>query len=529
LKPGDDSRDSNSSERATWMRTSGEKSCVWIFGLLAAYATVRCVAAAASKPFWYDEVFTWAMAHLPSFFALWGALARAADTNPPVYHLVERIFDTVSRNEEVALRLPSILGFACTLICVFAYVRKRSGNWIALACSAILIRTILFDRYAIEARPYSLVVACISIALVCYQHAPETRWMIFMGVSLALATSFHYYAVFVLVPFATAEGAQFMKWRRLRWSVWAAIGCGVLPLAIFWPLLASLRRYFGPHFWGRPTLQSTADTYGWFFEASHPANVAIATVLLLCAVAAIVTLIFRNDVREKLIRSPHFHEYVLVLTLLCLPFIAFAGAKTGHGGWTHRYALAGVLGIPLAAAYILPRWKRSAVAVLAIFIFSAVAAQEVHFWNSYWNHGPGFASPAAPVENFVNSAGRPDLPVVISDGIQFLPIAHYATSSGSGEWAKRILALVDPAESIADMGDDSVDKGLLALRTYIPLRVEEFKTFAPEHPVFFLFSDGDIDFDRWPRRLTRKGHPLQILARDGNWNLYLVDLNENSH
>jgi len=514
------------------------KTCVWILGVLAAYAMARNAVAAASKPFWYDEIFTWAMAHLPSFSARWAALARAADTNPPIYHLVEHTFDSFAKNEEVALRLPSILGFVCAFICVFVYLRRRSGNWIALACSAILMRTILFDRYAIEARPYSLVVACIAMALVCYQHAPETLWMIFLGASLALATSFHYYAVFVLVPFAAAEGAQFLKAGRIRWGVAMAIACGILPLAIFWPLLASLRRYFGPHFWGRPTLESTADTYGWFFEASHAANVAIATVLLLCAVAAVVILVFRGDIREKLIRSERFHEYVMVATVLFLPFIAFAGARTGHGGWNHRYALAGVLGIPLAAGYILPRWKRSAAAVLAIFIFSAVGEQELRFWNSYRKHGLGFTSPAASVEDFVSLGGHADVPVVISDGIQFLPIAHYATSSSSGsssgsswdassgEWVKRFVALVDPAESIADMGDDSVDKGLLALRTYIPIQVEEFEIFAKEHPVFLLFSDGDIDFDRWPERLTRKGHPLQILTRDGNWNLYLVNLSE---
>jgi Dolichyl-phosphate-mannose-protein mannosyltransferase len=520
------------------MRTVADKLCVWILGVLVAYTIARCVLAAASKPFWYDEIFTWVMAHMPTLSALWNALTRAADTNPPVYLVVERVFDALTKNEEVGLRLPSILGFACTLICIFVYVGRRSEPWVALACSAILMRTILFDRYAIEARPYSLVVACIAIALVCYQHAPAMRWMILMGASLALGTSLHYYAVFALVPFALAEGAQFLKVRRIRWCVWIAIICGVMPLAIFWPLLAGLRRYFGPHFWGRPTLESTADTYGWFFEASHPANIAIATVLLLCAAAGVVLLVFRSDVREKLIRSQRFHEYVLVVTLLGLPFIAFAGARTGHGGWNHRYALAGVLGVPLAAGYILRHWKRSIVAMLAIFIFYAVAAQEVRFWTSYSHNGWGFTSPAASVEDFIDSSGRADLPVVISDGIQFLPIAHYASSlhpgsvvdSGpsSDEWAKRFVDLVDPAESLADMGDDSIDKGLLALQTCIPLRVEEFETFAKEHPVFLLFSDGDIDFDRWPERLTRNGHPLQILRRNGNWNLYLVNLKESS-
>jgi hypothetical protein len=49
------------------------------------------LAAAASRPFWNDEVITWALARQPSASTSWNALAHAADTQSPLYYLVCRV------------------------------------------------------------------------------------------------------------------------------------------------------------------------------------------------------------------------------------------------------------------------------------------------------------------------------------------------------------------------------------------------------------------------------------------------------
>jgi 4-amino-4-deoxy-L-arabinose transferase-like glycosyltransferase len=169
---------------------------------LVLYVIVRGLAAAVTKPLWLDELYTLTVSSQPSLRALWAVLARAMDGQPPGFYAVERVVSALIQNKEIALRLPAILAFPCTLVCVFVFVKKRSGELIAFLCAFLLLATILFQRYAVEARPYSILVACIAFALVCYQRLPSLFWTAMLGIRLALAQALHYYAVFAIVPFA---------------------------------------------------------------------------------------------------------------------------------------------------------------------------------------------------------------------------------------------------------------------------------------------------------------------------------------
>jgi hypothetical protein len=407
---------------------------------------------------------------------------------------------------------------------VFVFVRKRSNDVLALGCAGLLLLTVFFGRYAAEARPYSLLVACVALALVCYERVPKAGWVVGMEASLAAATAFHYYAVFALVPFAAAETALWWQTRRARACVWIALACGVAPLGIFWPLLAKIRAYFGPHFWAQPTWGVTRDTYGWFFGASYGASGKILTAILAGALIAAAAVVLRGGTRQRLTGSALLAEDVLVAALLMLPVIIFLAAKVAQGGMTARYALPAVLGFPLAAAYLIQyltgRWNRAGPAAFAALVLLCVGRQETRFWDSQRAHGARFVSPAAAAVEMVAGSGNEDLPVVISDGLDYLPIVHYAPAG----WAKRFVALVDERRAIQETGSDSLDKGLLAVRSCMPAEVYEYRDFVAQHPKFLLYSDGNLDFDWWPRRLMHDGQGLQILAVSGRRNLYLVDL-----
>src|SRR5208283_5467430 len=193
-----------------------------VLGLMVAlivYAILRGLAAAVTKPLWMDEVFTLTVSSQPSMGALWAVLARALDGQPPGFYAVERVASSFFHNKEIALRLPAILAFPCTLICVFVFVKKRSGEVIAFLCAFLLLSTILFERYAVEARPYSMLMACIAFALICYQRLPSLFWTAMLGMSLALAQALHYYAVFAFVPFGLAEAVMLLRTRQFRWRV----------------------------------------------------------------------------------------------------------------------------------------------------------------------------------------------------------------------------------------------------------------------------------------------------------------------
>jgi len=510
--------DARPSSPTTGRKNNSEKLAALGVWILVAYAIVRSLFGAASKPFWYDELCTLIVARQPSLSAIWRALAQGADGQPPPFYLVERAAAALLHNPHLGFRLPAICGFACTLVCVFFFVKRRSGALYALLCTSMLLLTVAYSTYAVEARPYSLLLACIAIALLSYQRAPETGWIILMGLSFAAAGALHYYAVFALVPFGLAEIALSLKERRLRPRVWLALACGLLPLALFWPLLRALKKYYGSSIWDQPSLRRTGSTYGWLFHiSSYHWNLAIAVAIALFLVGAPMAALAIRHVRATLIAERYFHEHVPVWALLGLPFVAFAATKLAHGGLDHKYVLPCVLAVPLGAGYILPRLNRSIVVLLAVLVLSVLAVQEAGFWASQRGHLGEVVSPVATVESMVDLAAHTDLPVVVSDGDDYLPFVYYAPP----ELARRFVDVVDPPQAIAYIGNDTVEKSLLRLRFYYPLRVYEFQTFASSHASFLLYSNGSAS-DWWPRRLANDGYSLEVAAAGQGRKVYLV-------
>ncbi len=473
---------------------------------LICYAIIRSLFAAAARPFWYDEVCTWAIVRQPNISAVWRALAHGVDGQPPFYYVIVRFFTHLVHNEQFSFRIPSIAGFACTIFCLFVFIRKRTGTVNALLWAAIPFFTVLFDTYAVEGRPYSLVVACVAIALVCYQHAPATGWIILLGCSLACAQALHYYSVISFVPFFASEGTLLLRSRRLRLGVWLALAFAFLPLACFWTLLARFRAFYGTHFWSLPTLRAAELSYGWFFNVKFIWGAILATVTAL-AMLGTMLLAERRAAGGKHLSEDLIHEHVLVLGLLSLPFVAFVVAEIAHGGFTSRYALSALLGFPLAATYVVPRIKGRTIGIIAILaLVLALTLQEHKFWSSYKTP---LVPPAVSVENFLASAGHPDLPVVVSDAIQFLPLTYYATP----EWRKRFVMIVDPSQSVLYAGSDSTDKEMQVMRDYAPIQVYDFQAFVADHATFLLYSSnaGQGD-DWWVARLFRDGYKLKLVA-----------------
>jgi hypothetical protein len=496
-----------------------DKFAVRILIVFIAYAVVRSLVGAATRPFWYDEVCTIIVARQPSVSGIWCALSHAADSQGPGFCLIERISAALLRNQEVAFRLPSILAFCCITICLFVFTRRRAGNAYALVCAAIPFTTSLFTWYAIEARAYSLLVGCIAIALVAYQRAPSLRWMCVMGLALAASVSFNYYALLAMVPFGLAELYILLVRRQIRWPVWIAFSLGVLPMAAFWPLLVAMRHNFGAHFWSSASLSGLAFIYATLFMTSPPWGAALAAASVL-AMAGLIGFFALNSKGAAAPSTPA-HESVLVLGLLALPFIGYVAAKLTHSGMTERYVLAAVLGISLAAGCILPLLDRKSVLLAVGFLAALLAVQEAAFWVAHAHQLTGFDSPADSLGSLVTSAGHPDLPVVISDGLEYLPIAHYATPP----WPERFVTLVDAPAALIFAGNDSLDNGLIVLRSFAPLRVYDYSAFALQQHTFLLYSSngsGRDPHDWWPERLSRDGYALKVLAVDHRRTIYLV-------
>ncbi len=488
------------------------------------YAALRSLCAALVRPLWYDEICTLVIVRLHSVPLMWTALKQNADGQPLLFYVLEWPAVAAVHNQQISFRLLSILGFSVTIVCLFTLVKKRSGSATALVCAAMPLITILYSMYAIEARPYALVFALFSMALLCYQRAPEAGAMVLLGVCLALAEALHYYAVLAFAPFILAELVFALKNARLRMSIWLAFACGFVPLAIFWPVLARFRSNFGPHYWAQPTLVTAEGSYSWFFNTTFS---RFGDLLMAGFALAVLMTMLRDERRIGRGERPSgalLHEGVLALGFLGLPFVCFFVAQVAHGGMTERYMLPAMLGFPLAFAYAVPhiRQRRMVLAAAAVCIVAALVVQEGRFWFSYNGR---FPSPAQSVEDLVGSAGHADLPVVVSEPNQFLQLAYYS----SPEWTKRFVSLIDVAQVVEFTHSDSIDKQFEVMRHYAPLPIYDFQPFVTEHPVFLLYSGyAGMDYDWWPRKLRRDGYILRELATDGaSRTIFLVSRDSN--
>lgn len=493
--------------RRSFLGLGADRAALIALGLLIAYAIGRSLCEAFIRPLWFDEICTWIMVREHPLSVLWSALRDGVDGQPPLFYLLERPVTAAIANDQIGFRLLSILGFSSTVACLFFLIRRRSGSRTALLCAAIPLVTLSYDWYAVNSRPYTLILACLSLALLCYDRAPEVRWVFLMGLSLAMAEALHYYAVLALPPFLLGEMALSLRIRRLRWSVWLAFAGALIPLVAFWPLLSAAKASYGAHFWAQPSFAQALGSYGWLFRTTQALGLVAAGAAVLALLPA---LIVSNRASHGEFREDSLlHLRVAALGFVALPFLCFFAAKIAHGGMTERYMMPAILGFPLAAGFTLPRRGRGSFPILAGFalcLCALLVRQEVQFWSSY---SPVFVSPAQPVEALVTSLHRPDLPVVVSDPISFLKLIHYSSPGLPG----RFVTVLDPPEAVQYSGSDTTEKDLAVMRNYVPLPIYDFAPFAAQHPEFLLYAGSeDQELDWWPRRLRRDGYTLQPLV-----------------
>ena len=501
----------NENSSPGWARTA--------LAIAVVYAVGRNVVAAAKQPFGFDEVLTSIVSSLPNWNVIREGLNHNLDSQPPFFYVCERIVSRLIPNDEIALRLFPNFAFPCAMLCVFAFARRRWGAVTGFLCATFLLCTSLFHTYAIDARGYSMVVACIALAMVFYDNVSVRLWPLWFALSLFLAESFHYYAVFSMIPFGIAEIVVLCKTRRFRATVWGGMALACLPVAIFWRQISSLKAYYGSHLFIHNSFSALPVAYGGFFLGSSTVGTALA---LLC-----VVMIFRSwksPLRD--IFSPgdaeSTKEKTLALALVLLPILVYVATSLLHSFTLARYAPATILGISLTLGMALAGGKREASILFGFCLVFIVGLHEYAFWRGNWKHPLSVNSPAASVEAFVNKANHAELPVVVGDGFAYLPLTKYA----SADFASRMVCLVDEQKAVHYLGNDTLDKNLLVLLPYHKISVLDFNTFTSEHRQFLLYrEESPTGFDWVSAHLTRVA-TLEVLEMEGNRGVFLVNMNK---
>jgi hypothetical protein len=472
---------------------------------------------AGKKLFWYDELLTFHISNLHPFSLLWRALRAGVDGMPPFYYVLVQLARRLPGDPLVTLRLPSIFGYLISLLGVYWFARRKLPPFAGLA-AVLLITLSPFREYALEARPYSLLVGFLAISAVFWQRVGENRFMTpLFALFLTLAVACHNFAVVAVSCFGIAELTWTILSRRIRWGVWAACLLAAFPFFLSLPLLLHIRDVYGKHFWGRPDWGVAVSTYtNYLGLAFNPAFVLI--VFFGLVVGGSLLRMMRQPREEPLKRDFALPEIVLVGGFLFYPALLVVLNHLLGGGYTYRYGWPAILGLVLGSVYLLRTfWLKSSSAYLILALLIAFAHQGESESRRLYQAG------STRVDDRWTklaelSREQPGIPVVIGSPVTYLEASQYAPP----ELRANIVQVDDPDMAAKFLGWDSADKSLQLVARIAPLRVEGIAPFQMAHQRFILLSGGSSDW--FTQYLVETRYNLRLLSKDGDFQIYVAEL-----
>jgi hypothetical protein len=485
--------------------------------LLLIYVAIASLLQARNRAFWFDEVFTVVISRLGSMSDVWHALASAGDTSPPGFYVIERFLSGIVSNELIGFRLASILAVPLTSLCLYLFMRRDTDPVPACVAAVLPLLTVLYSTFSVEARAYAPMACALAITALAWQYASGKFGSVMLALSLVAAVSIHYYAIFALVPFAAAELTWTAFHRRLRPGVWLAFVAGGLSCIAYWPLLNNLRQVYGRNYWAKASVFRAITSYDEYLSVmTLGATLGFVTILSGALLVYVVRTV-RPRPDDPIPPDVPPPNCVLALGLLWLPWIALVAAQVAGGGIAARYTIGAALGIALSAGYVAYWLGQRASAVLLMCLLTAFACKETVFWGAEIAGRNTRRVDVASLHRLIER-GNPSEPIVVTNGMDFVPLAYYAPQSTT----KRLVALVDPESARQHSGTDSIELDLLVLQKYMPITVKSYEEFELAHDRFLLYATPGHG-EWWKERLLRDGLTLTTIAADGSRVLYRVE------
>lgn len=475
-----------------------------LFGYLAVLI-VGALAVSARRLLWHDELFTYYIATLPSFSQVWSALSTGTDGMPPAYYAIVRGSLWIFGNNNIALRLPGLIGFLLLAVALFNFVSLRLSP-IYGAITALFPMVTGAQYYVHEARPYGLELGFAALALLCWQRATErrNRFIALGGLwfSLAVAISCHYYGVLLILPLAMGEVVRSIGRRRIDFAIWACFATSVLPLLFVLQLVLEAAKLAGT-FWAPPRWGEAARFYIDLLAISVPPLIASLAI-------AIVAPRFMTFGREGLPAvQPNFpdHELGAIFGFLALPICGVLLAEFVTKAFTARYVLSGVIGISVLFAQAMHKLLAGrfqiamGIALLLLAYFVALEWRELTIAD---NERSDFEKSIA----LLRSANKEDLPIVIGEPQTFVLFAHYAPS----DIRSHLVYLANTALASEILGFSSSEEGMVQLvGPWFHMRVVPFEPFLASNHRFLLYGPWS---GNWVNRvLSDQLFRIEFLAR----------------
>ncbi len=479
-----------------------EKQPVWSLIYFSVFYLGSTLAMSRAKMFWYDELATYYVSRLPDWPTIFAALKGGADLNPPPLYFFTRLSHMLFGDGEVATRLPETLGFLLMLLCLFRVVALRTSSSIAFATICFPMVTGAY-YYAAEARPYGMTLGLTGAAILFWQRTGmgsgrNLLSIAGMTVCLTAAVMTHAYAVLAIGPFLLAELVRWYVRKEFRLGVWIGLLLPFAGLAGYLPLLSAhySAKLDNPLF--TPNLMSLANFYHMMLDPGfYP--------LLLVLIAAIVS---RKPEGAETVEKRGFpgEEIALAIGFLLVPLAAFTVAIFVTHIFFDRYALPAIFGLVIVLGALLarsssPRLAGYATMVLGFWwVISATAIPAVA------NRGPG----AVQRQEMKLEELYPEQPIVVSFGLSFGRIAHYADS----KLAERLVYLVDRDAAVEVTGSDAFEVAYPIQKKWYGMKgnVVPYKEFLARQKPFLVFGPTMHSMDWLVKKLIADGATVKLIG-----------------
>lgn len=465
---------------------------------------------AAHRPLWFDELFTYYIALSPSFEHLRGSLLHSGDLNPPLNYLLVRCSIALFGDSPFVTRIPPMLGFLVAGLIVFRLVTRRWGGGLGLVALGILW-SLSLTAYAVEARPYGLLLGCFSVAMFCWLNASETsrwtKWHAGLAGAIAAMLLSHCFSLVFIAAIGTGELVRTIVSRRIDRRVWAGLLAPLCILPLYIPLLRNKQGIVFPIAY-RSTAIAFPFFYLWILIPLLPA-IGLMLVLWLANRAR------RPHVHWRDLAAPH--ELAFAVAALFAPVIIIGYCIWSGAPYWSRYGV----GAGLGACFILTGWvaiatKRSsnltvAAAGLILILFCFMKAETERLNEDFKN------------VSTVYRTVHPELPFVAACGQTFLEMDHREPP----EFGKRLVYLIDEESDLRYVGSN-VFEGYPTFQRWLPIRatVARYPEFVKQNRQFLVLANPDCRVEWILMKLKDDGAQIRLLKelKTGYQDHYLYEV-----
>jgi hypothetical protein len=455
---------------------------------------------ARQKLIWDDEFFTLYLSKAASWNDLWKALSTGADQHPPSFYYLTHLIFKVFGTSNVTLRLTAMFGFALACICLYEIAREVAGRRWGLPAMLLPLTTPTL-YYATEARGYGLELGFLTFSLLMWIWATQGRKRLLtvpaLAIGLCCAVGSHYYAVIFLFPLGVGELVKMRMRRSLDIPTCSALFAGLLPILLFAPLILRASDY-SKNFWAIP--------YWAAMVAWYQLMLGRMPLVLLAMVGLVIVLkIPAAEDWNSALPEVSFPVAIALTASALIPIVGVTVAKLVTHAYTERYFISALPGSVILLIWGLRRVVRNdrIGPALATAMCLILFPQQWRDLNAQQLVSLRSMRTVATLLRQTN-----DAPIVISN----ITIFHKLSFYGQRDLASRLVYVADPHRSVLYLGQDTVDRGLLALNPWFPLKVVWWNEWWGDHASSLVY--GPVADWEWITFALREIGPAELINRD---------------